>query len=234
MTALTVFLLSFLLGLRCKPVFYSGCRSPPANLDDSKKFRLEVKEMSFNYGREEKKWRLRKETEEKELRDLGVDGETIEKLRTYDWAAFNSDRRYYCRLKESGTYLEDVIRVDRLTLQIALWKMVFPHSPDLKRSLASGCYIGGAYRLNSTALPSLSHPSQAGLMLSRSCPPTTLSTLSAACSSLPSCFLSSSARSANSGLRGNRAAGQKTYPWYKPCIVSFSCVLTPNIDLPQA
>ena len=134
-----------------------------------------------------------------------------------DWAAFNSDRRYYCRLKESGTYLEDVIRVDRLTLQIALWKMVFSHSPDLKRSLASGCYIGGAYRLNSTALPSLSHPSQAGLMLSRSCPPTTLSTLSAACSSLPSCFLSSSARSANSGLRGNRAAGQKTYPWYKPC-----------------
>lgn len=98
--------------------------------------------MSFNYGREEKKWRLRKETEEKELRDLGVDGETIEKLRTYDWAAFNSDRRYYCRLKESGTYLEDVIRVDRLTLQIALWKMVFSHSPDLKRSPASGCYIG--------------------------------------------------------------------------------------------
>ena len=28
--------------------------------------------MSFNYGREEKKWRLWKEAEEKQLRDLGV------------------------------------------------------------------------------------------------------------------------------------------------------------------
>ena len=58
--------------------------------------------MSFNYGREEKKWRLWKEAEEKELRDLGVDEETIEKLHNYDWAVFNSDRRYYRRLKEVG------------------------------------------------------------------------------------------------------------------------------------
>ncbi|NBI60934.1 sigma-70 family RNA polymerase sigma factor [Lachnospiraceae bacterium] len=107
--------------------------------------------MSFNYGREEKKWRLWKEAEEKELRDLGVDEETIENLHNYDWAVFNSDRRYYRRLKEVGTYLEEVaedtiqpeirtvedfldsienqqlyqllITVDRLTLQIALWKM---------------------------------------------------------------------------------------------------------------
>ena len=63
--------------------------------------------MSFNYGREEKKWRLWKEAEEKELRGLGVDEDTIEKLHTYDWAVFNSDRRYYRRLKEAGTYLEE-------------------------------------------------------------------------------------------------------------------------------
>ena len=101
--------------------------------------------MSFNYGREEKKWRLWKEAEEKELRGLGVDEDTIEKLHTYDWAVFNSDRRYYRRLKEAGTYLatqpevrtvEDfldsienqklyqvLIKVDRLTLQIAVMKM---------------------------------------------------------------------------------------------------------------
>jgi len=112
---------------------------------------LEVKEMSFNYGREEKKWRLWKEAEEKELRGLGVDEDTIEKLHTYDWAVFNSDRRYYRRLKEAGTYLEEfaedaaqpevrtvedfldsienqklyqvLIKVDRLTLQIAVMKM---------------------------------------------------------------------------------------------------------------
>ena len=107
--------------------------------------------MSFNYGREEKKWRLWKEAEEKELRGLGVEEDTIEKLHTYDWAVFNSDRRCYRRLKEVGTYLEEfaedaaqpevrtvedfldsienqklyqvLIKVDRLTLQIAVMKM---------------------------------------------------------------------------------------------------------------
>lgn len=107
--------------------------------------------MSFNYGREEKKWRLWKGAKEKELRGLGVDEDTIEKLHTYDWAVFNSDRRYYRRLKEVGTYLEEfaedaaqpevrtvedfldsienqklyqvLIKVDRLTLQIAVMKM---------------------------------------------------------------------------------------------------------------
>ena len=49
--------------------------------------------MSFNYGREEKKWQFWKEAEEKKLRGLGADEDTIEKLHTYDWAVFNSDRR---------------------------------------------------------------------------------------------------------------------------------------------
>ena len=38
--------------------------------------------MSFNYGREEKKWRLWKEAEEKQLRSLGVNEDTIEQLHT--------------------------------------------------------------------------------------------------------------------------------------------------------
>ena len=118
--------------------------------------------MSFNYGREEKKWRLWKEAEEKQLRGLGVDEDTIEKLHTYDWAVFNSDRRYYRRLKEAGTYLEEfaedaaqpevrtvedflnsienqklyqvLIKVDRLTLQIAVMKMQI--QPVFKRLIA--------------------------------------------------------------------------------------------------
>ena len=107
--------------------------------------------MSFNYGREEKKWRLWKEAEEKQLRSLGVSEDTIEQLHTHDWAVFNSDRRYYRRLQDAGTYLEEVvedtirleektvedfldnienqqlyqvlIKVDRLTLQIVVMKM---------------------------------------------------------------------------------------------------------------
>ena len=107
--------------------------------------------MAYNKAREEKKWRLWKEAEEKQLRKLGVDESTIETLRTHDWAIFNSDRRYYQRMQEAGTYLDEVaedttppeiktvedfldnienqhlyqvlIKVDRLTLQIALMKI---------------------------------------------------------------------------------------------------------------
>ena len=104
--------------------------------------------MAYNKAREEKKWRLWKEAEEKQLRNLGVDEDDIEKLRIHDWAIFNSDRRYYQRMQETGTYLEEVaadmtqpemktvddfldnienqqlyqvlIKVDRLTLQAIL------------------------------------------------------------------------------------------------------------------
>lgn len=107
--------------------------------------------MAYNKAKEEKKWRLWKAAEEKQLRSLGVSEDTIEKLRVHDWAIFNSNRRYYQRVQESGTYLDEVaedttppevktvedfldsienqqlyqvlIKVDRLTLQIALWKM---------------------------------------------------------------------------------------------------------------
>ena len=107
--------------------------------------------MAYNKAREEKKWRLWKEAEEKQLRSLGVSENDIEKLRIHDWAIFNSDRRYYQRMQETGTYLEEVaadmtqpeiktvedildnienqhlyqvlIKVDRLTLQIALMKI---------------------------------------------------------------------------------------------------------------
>ena len=107
--------------------------------------------MAYNKAKEEKKLRLWKEAEEKQLRSLGVSEDTIEKLRVHDWAIFNSDRRYYQRVQESGTYLDEVaedttppevktvedfldsienqqlyqvlIKVDRLTLRIALMKV---------------------------------------------------------------------------------------------------------------
>ena len=121
------------------------------NLKFFKKFRLEVHIMAYNKAKEEKKWRLWKEAEEKQLRNLGVNEDDIEKLRIHDWAIFNSDRRYYQRMQETGTYLEEVatdmtqpeiktvedfldnienqqlyqvlIKVDRLTLRIAFMKV---------------------------------------------------------------------------------------------------------------
>lgn len=107
--------------------------------------------MAYNKAKEERKWRIWKEAEEKQMRSLGVDEDTIEKLRIHDWAIFNSDRRYYEKLQDAGTYLEEVaedttlpeiktvddfldsienqelyqvlIKADKLTIQIALCKM---------------------------------------------------------------------------------------------------------------
>ena len=107
--------------------------------------------MAYNKAKEEKKWRLWKEAEEKQLRNLGVNEDDIEKLRIHDWAIFNSDRRYYQRVQETGTYLDELaeyttqpevktvedflnsienqhlyqilIKVDRLTLQAVLLQL---------------------------------------------------------------------------------------------------------------
>ena len=42
--------------------------------------------MAYNHGREERKWRIWKEAEERILRKCGVDEDTIEKIRIYDRA----------------------------------------------------------------------------------------------------------------------------------------------------
>jgi len=117
--------------------------------------------MAYNKAREEKKWRIWKQAEEKKLHQLGVSEETIEKLRISDWEVFNSERRFYEKWKETGTYLEEVaediphseiktvedfldnieneklyqilIEMDKLTLQIALWKIEGYSSTEISK-----------------------------------------------------------------------------------------------------
>ena len=147
---LRLFVCRFLLERR-RSLFRAVAVVAHLNLNFLKKFRLEVHIMAYNKAREEKKWRLWKEAEEKQLRNLGVNEDDIEKLRIHDWAIFNSDRWYYQRVQETGTYLDELaedttqpevktvedfldsienqclyqilIKVDRLTLQIALMKI---------------------------------------------------------------------------------------------------------------
>ena len=64
--------------------------------------------MAYNHGREERKWRIWKENEEKILRECGVDENTIEEIRTYDRADFNSNRRFYRYLNDVAEYLEEM------------------------------------------------------------------------------------------------------------------------------
>ena len=107
--------------------------------------------MAYNHGREERKWRIWKEAEERILRKCGVDEDTIEKIRIYDREDFNATRRFYRYLNDIGEYLEGMadrekqtevrtvadlldeienenlylalVTVDRRTLKIALLKM---------------------------------------------------------------------------------------------------------------
>ena len=107
--------------------------------------------MAYNHGREDRKWRIWKEAEEKILRECGVDEAVIEQIRTDDRADFNSNRRFYRWAGDFGEYLEGMadrekqkevrsvsdlldeiesenlylalITVDKRTLQIVLLKM---------------------------------------------------------------------------------------------------------------
>ena len=58
--------------------------------------------MAYNHGREDRKWRIWKEAEEKLLRECGVDEATIEQIRIADRADFNSNRRFYRWTNDDG------------------------------------------------------------------------------------------------------------------------------------
>ena len=107
--------------------------------------------MAYNHGREDRKWRIWKEAEEKILRECGVDEAVIQQIRTDDRADFNSNRRFYRWTSDFGECLEEMavrekqaeiksvadllgeiedetlflalVMVDRRTLQIVLLKM---------------------------------------------------------------------------------------------------------------
>lgn len=64
--------------------------------------------MAYNHGREERKWRIWKENEEKILRECGVDESVIEEIRIYDRADFNSNRRFYRWTNDVAEYLEEM------------------------------------------------------------------------------------------------------------------------------
>ena len=50
--------------------------------------------MSYNHGKEERRWKCWKLAEEEVLRACGMDESTIEQLHLWDRAMFNSDRRF--------------------------------------------------------------------------------------------------------------------------------------------
>ena len=68
--------------------------------------------MAYNKAKAEREWLHWKEAEEKKLRELGVDEETIQRLHTYDWAQFNKERQYLQRQVEWSPYIDWVSAQD--------------------------------------------------------------------------------------------------------------------------
>ena len=68
--------------------------------------------MAYNKAKAEKEWLCWKEAEEKKLRELGVDEETIQRLHTYDWAQFNKERQYLQRQVDWSPYADWVSAQD--------------------------------------------------------------------------------------------------------------------------
>ena len=56
--------------------------------------------MAYNHRKAEIEWLNWKEKEEKQMRELGVDEDTIQRLRTYDWQQFNKERQYQQRWRD--------------------------------------------------------------------------------------------------------------------------------------
>ena len=73
--------------------------------------------MAYNKAKAEKEWLRWKEAEEKKLRELGVDEETIQRLHTYDWAQFNKERQYLQRQVEWSPFV-DLISAQDIELPV--------------------------------------------------------------------------------------------------------------------
>lgn len=90
-----------------KPVNGAGCRSPPANLKFIWKIQIGGKGNVIQLWQRRKEMAALERSRGKTVTELGVNEDTIERLHTHDWAVFNSNRRYYRRLQEAGTYFEE-------------------------------------------------------------------------------------------------------------------------------
>lgn len=114
--------------------------------------------MAYNHRKAEIEWLNWKEKEEKQMRELGVDEDTIQRLHTYDWQQFNKERQYQQRWREVPEKLEQqlepewkmtseflleeiederllaVLRgVDKSTLRILLYMLQGYSSPEIER-----------------------------------------------------------------------------------------------------
>lgn len=87
--------------------------------------------MAYNKARAEKQWLKWKEAEERKLRELGVDEDTIQRLHTYNWTQFNKERQYLQRQVEWSPYV-DLISAQELELPVKDTESLLNSIEDMK------------------------------------------------------------------------------------------------------
>ena len=75
--------------------------------------------MAYNHRKAELEWINWKEKEEKQLRELGVSEDVIQRLHTYDWQQFKADRSFYDRQSDYDENLEWMPQMDTKELKNA-------------------------------------------------------------------------------------------------------------------
>ena len=75
--------------------------------------------MAYNHRKAELEWLNWKEKEEKQLRELGVSEDVIQRLHTYDWQQFKADRSFYERQSDYDENLEWMPQMDTKELKNA-------------------------------------------------------------------------------------------------------------------
>lgn len=117
--------------------------------------------MAYNHRKAELEWLNWKEKEEKQLRELGVSEDVIQRLHAYDWQQFKADRNFYERkldyeevpewmpqiddvkeLKDAKDLLNSIEneemlvileKVDKLTLEMLAMQMAGYSTPQICR-----------------------------------------------------------------------------------------------------
>lgn len=79
--------------------------------------------MAYNHRKAEIEWLNWKEKEEKQLRGMGVDEDTIQRLHTYDWQQFKAERNFYEWQSDMSDTLEWAPQPDIVQKQLQLLKM---------------------------------------------------------------------------------------------------------------
>lgn len=132
--------------------------------------------MAYNHRRAESEWRKWKDEEERQLRELGVDEDTIQRLHTYDWQQFKAERNFYewqtamsealkwtpqmdshepknaddlLNSIESEKLLEVLKKADKLTLEMLVMRMAGYSTRQICRhfNVSTGAYYNRIERI---------------------------------------------------------------------------------------